>query len=967
MSITLEISVIKARSLPIMDRNRKTTDAYVEIIGPGFKKITESIYSNLDPVWNWHSDIIDIGDEKELQETPLVFRVLDRDLYTSDNVIGCVTIDMNPILMREDIKDLKPKKVSGWFPIYDTIYGLRGEIELEVIVHAIENLNPYKDGCLGVMFFSSPSLLPSTYQLISVEGLVDGLVVDTDPEFEFFEKLRTARKTNEKRQLWLYKLSMQLRRKVGFEAQKINCNCVLGYQQYFDVEGDSGIVGRGVGTACRIALITEECGDINRKGSFEKMKSSHVDKIPYFPPHFFNTIANTMPILTLSTLPPDLNYTYITTVAVRTVKYIGRLHSSLTDLDTRDEWWQSCRDQIISDGARVGGNCIYGYRETCSIDKDICVLSCQGTAIYIGDSSYNKHPKCPYFQTHIFPSTPLPSSLAICSVCKQAFVPNVLLCTSDLPGTLPAIAPPRLVYSANHITLSHLDSREDMGKHISGCLARLEEVLIKGLLRKTANMNRNAVFGLHAEIELGGNLLTGILTGTCVYLPNMPQIPVTIYEDKGKGANSILQKGLQLEFNRIHQKLVTELYFYRDIYRQIFPERDIYIDAECASSIDHGKDILYKEYIEEKKNLPLQLTVIDVNTAIPSLYTSISKPNIQYLYSLNNSSETIYQRKDLLEYIYYSIQWKPKNILLYNITCDLKNIYTYLFDKDRPEYNDATSVINTLSNQNYSNSNDNNDPQPVSNHIYIKDIRPITLLKRVKLANQTYALNTLVTYVYERLIYKIHKIPHCIMIGIDAQLRLPGENVVELSMIAQILPDSAAASSINSLLSVTSPSTSIPIPSAAPSFSMVANPSSLLSDVNSEVFVENSTEETQTNSIPKNYIPMNINNTNFHGYSRVILTPLCSPSSYVIYKYLGNISLHFIRESWNLDQNYQIDEYFHKFLLEVFTMTKAQVRNFGGNCLINMHILPQETAEEDVDQTYNMITISGDVVLVRHS
>ena len=42
-------------------------------------------------------------------------------------------------------------------------------------------------------------------------------------------------------------ISMQLRSKVGLEAQKLKCNCVLGYQQYFDVEGDSGIVGGAVG------------------------------------------------------------------------------------------------------------------------------------------------------------------------------------------------------------------------------------------------------------------------------------------------------------------------------------------------------------------------------------------------------------------------------------------------------------------------------------------------------------------------------------------------------------------------------------------------------------------------------------------------------------------------------------------------------------------------------------------------
>lgn len=33
-------------------------------------------------------------------------------------------------------------------------------------------------------------------------------------------------------------------------------------------------------------------------------------------------------------------------------------------------------------------------------------------------------------------------------------------------------------------------------------------------------------------------------------------------------------------------------------------------------------------------------------------------------------------------------------------------------------------------------------------------------------------------------------------------------------------------------------------------------------------------------------------------YSRILLTPLSCPSSYTIKEYLGNLSLHFIRESW---------------------------------------------------------------------
>ena len=45
-------------------------------------------------------------------------------------------------------------------------------------------------------------------------------------------------------------ISMKLRRQVGKQAQKRGGNAVFGYQQFFDVEGDSGIVCRAYGTAC---------------------------------------------------------------------------------------------------------------------------------------------------------------------------------------------------------------------------------------------------------------------------------------------------------------------------------------------------------------------------------------------------------------------------------------------------------------------------------------------------------------------------------------------------------------------------------------------------------------------------------------------------------------------------------------------------------------------------------------------
>ena len=97
-------------------------------------------------------------------------------------------------------------------------------------------------------------------KMLSILGFVEDLIVEDDPEFEFEDRFRSSQKSNEKRQKQLYNLSyvallslpcrMQLRRHIGKQAQKRGANAVFGYQQLFDMEGDSGIVGRAYGTAC---------------------------------------------------------------------------------------------------------------------------------------------------------------------------------------------------------------------------------------------------------------------------------------------------------------------------------------------------------------------------------------------------------------------------------------------------------------------------------------------------------------------------------------------------------------------------------------------------------------------------------------------------------------------------------------------------------------------------------------------
>lgn len=51
---------------------------------------------------------------------------------------------------------------------------------------------------------------------------------------------------------------MQVQRKIGLKAIDLGANAVIGYNQCFDLEGDVGVVARGIGTAVTLVKIQEQ-------------------------------------------------------------------------------------------------------------------------------------------------------------------------------------------------------------------------------------------------------------------------------------------------------------------------------------------------------------------------------------------------------------------------------------------------------------------------------------------------------------------------------------------------------------------------------------------------------------------------------------------------------------------------------------------------------------------------------------
>ncbi|XP_021377240.1 C2 domain-containing protein 5-like isoform X2 [Mizuhopecten yessoensis] len=241
----LKVRVVSGRSLPIMDRSTDLTDAFVEVRFGNEAFKTDVCKRSLNPQWASEWFKFEVEDES-LQDDPLELRVLDHDTYSAHDAIGKVYIDLNPLLTKDN-----PHIISGWFPIYDTMHGIRGELNVIVKVDLFSDFNKFRQSSCGVQFFSTAEV-PCGYRLQMIHGFVEELVVNDDPEYQWIDKIRTPRASNEARQRLFSRLSGELQRKIGLKVLELSGNSVIGYTQCFDLEGESGIVVRSIGTAVTI-------------------------------------------------------------------------------------------------------------------------------------------------------------------------------------------------------------------------------------------------------------------------------------------------------------------------------------------------------------------------------------------------------------------------------------------------------------------------------------------------------------------------------------------------------------------------------------------------------------------------------------------------------------------------------------------------------------------------------------------
>nr|XP_018904193.1 PREDICTED: C2 domain-containing protein 5 [Bemisia tabaci] len=288
----IKVKILAARNLPIMDRSAETTDAFCEVkLGTTTYK-TDVYRKSLNPQWNseWYRFEMD---DAELQDEPLQIRVMDHDTYSANDAIGKLYLDLNPLLhlqcmypTAKTIDASAPPVVtsmpsgsvlSGWFPVYDTMHGIRGEVHVTVKVELFSDFNKFRESSCGVQFFSS-SGIPYGHNALAIHGFVEELIKTSDPEYQWIEKIRTPRVTNEARQTTFFKLSGEVHRKIGLKVIDMGGNAVIGYIQCFDLEGESGIVVRGIGTVVTLVKIPDPISTSVRDTSNEDSSTQGICK-----------------------------------------------------------------------------------------------------------------------------------------------------------------------------------------------------------------------------------------------------------------------------------------------------------------------------------------------------------------------------------------------------------------------------------------------------------------------------------------------------------------------------------------------------------------------------------------------------------------------------------------------------------------------------------------------------------------
>ncbi|XP_068805280.1 C2 domain-containing protein 5 isoform X22 [Struthio camelus] len=971
----LKVKIVAGRHLPVMDRASDLTDAFVEVKFGNTTFKTDVYPKSLNPQWNSEWFKFEVDDE-ELQDEPLQITVLDHDTYSANDAIGKVYIDIDPLLYSE-----AATVISGWFPIYDTIHGIRGEINVVVKVDLFNDLNRFRQSSCGVKFFCTTSI-PKCYRAVIIHGFVEELVVNEDPEYQWIDRIRTPRASNEARQRLISLMSGELQRKIGLKVLEMRGNAVVGYLQCFDLEGESGLVVRAIGTACTLDKLSntstflpacnspsKEMKEIpfnedpnpnthssgpstplkNQTYSFSPSKSysrqsSSSDTDLSLTPKTgmgsgsagkeggpFKTLLRQQtqsaleqrefPFFTLTAFPPGFLVHVGGVVSARSVKLLDRIHNP-DEPETRDAWWAEIRQEIKSHAKALGCHAVVGYSESTSICEEVCILSASGTAAVLNPRFLQDGTVEGCLEQRIEETSP--PGCGFCHIpydeLNMPFPAHLTYCYNCRKQKVPDVLFTTIDLPVEAIVI---------GK---GCLIQARLCRLKKKAQAEANATSISNLLPFMEYEVHTQLMNKL---------------------KLRGMNALF--GLRIQIT-VGENMLMGLASATGVYLAALPTPGgIQIAGKTPNDGTYEQHISHmqkkiNDTIAKNKELyeinPPELPEEIIGSPIPE-----PRQRSRLLRSQSESSDEVTEL-DL------SHGKKDAFVLEIDDTDAMEDVHSLLTDVPPPSgfYSCNTEIMPGINNW--------------TSDIQMFTAVRVSRLSNINLTNQTLNknFNDLCENLLKSLYFKLRSMIPCCLCHVNFTVALPEDELVQITVTAvaitfdknQALQANKAPTEKSQQRASTDNEEQLQFPLELCSDPLASQPFSPAKAASLDKASPLAEGHLRNRSVPSC-----TNST----VSVVKMTPLSFIPGAKITKYLGIINMFFIRETTSLREEGGVSGFLHAFIAEVFAMVRAHVAALGGNAVVS-YIMKQCVFMENPNknQAQCLINVSGDaVIFVRES
>ncbi|XP_008834475.1 C2 domain-containing protein 5 isoform X22 [Nannospalax galili] len=962
----LKVKIVAGRHLPVMDRASDLTDAFVEVKFGNTTFKTDVYLKSLNPQWNSEWFKFEVDDE-DLQDEPLQITVLDHDTYSANDAIGKVYIDIDPLLYSE-----AATVISGWFPIYDTIHGIRGEINVIVKVDLFNDLNRFRQSSCGVKFFCTTSI-PKCYRAVIIHGFVEELVVNEDPEYQWIDRIRTPRASNEARQRLISLMSGELQRKIGLKVLEMRGNAVVGYLQCFDLEGESGLVVRAIGTACTLDKLSSPAAFLPACNSPSKeMKESPLVHPPSHgcrsthnsPVHTatgsrltqnFSVSVPTLiytgmgsgsagkeggplkallrqqtqsaleqrefPFFTLTAFPPGFLVHVGGVVSARSVKLLDRIHNP-DEPETRDAWWAEIRQEIKSHAKALGCHAVLGYSESTSICEEVCILSASGTAAVLNPRFLQDGTVEGFLEQRIEES--LPVGCGFCHIpydeMNMPFPAHLTYCYSCRKQKVP------------DVLFTTIDLPTDATVVGKGCLIQARLCRLKKKAQAEANATALSNLLPFVEYEVHTQLMNKL---------------------KLKGMNALF--GLRIQIT-VGENMVMGLASATGVYLAALPmPGGIQIAGKTPNDGSYEQHVSHmqkkiNDTIAKNKELyeinPPEISEEIIGSPIPE-----PRQRSRLLRSQSESSDEVTEL-DL------SHGKKDAFVLEIDDTDAMEDVHSLLTDVPPPSgfYSCNTEIMPGI----------NNWTSEIQMFTSVRVVRLSSLNLTNQVLNKNF--NDLCENLLKSLYFKLRSMTPCCLCHVNFTVSLPEDELIQVTVTAV-----AITFDKNQALQTTKTHVEKSLQRASTDVEeLLQFPLELCSEsLPSQPFppakavtVEKASPVGEGNFRNRSALPC-ANST----VGVVKMTPLSFVPGAKITKYLGIINMFFIRETTSLREEGGVSGFLHAFIAEVFAMVRAHVAALGGNAVVS-YIMKQCVFMENPNknQAQCLINVSGDaVVFVRES